>query len=161
MSIWLVRHTRVALPIGLCYGRTEVPLAGSFARDAQALRAKLPEAIDVVWSSPAVRCQRLALTLDRPVKLDERLWERNFGDWEGKRWESFHGPESDRWSADPWNLRPSGGASGTDLEKRVAAVRQDVQTSAVGRTVVVITHGGVVRAWRRLVEGVDRDTSMS
>lgn len=30
MKLYLVRHTRVDVPSGICYGQTDVPLADSF-----------------------------------------------------------------------------------------------------------------------------------
>lgn len=160
MSVWLIRHTRVLAEPGLCYGRSEVALAPSFAEDAEAVRAQLGAEPELIWCSPSVRCQRLALALGGKVMLDERLWELNFGVWERRRWESFHGPESEYWSADPWTRRPPDGESGEDLEARVAAARAEILATARGQRLAVVTHGGVVRAWRRLAEGLTREQSM-
>ena len=54
MKITLVRHTRVALPQGTCYGWSDVPVADSFEAEAkQTLQnLKADEPFDAVFSSP-------------------------------------------------------------------------------------------------------------
>ncbi len=161
MSIWLVRHTTVAVAPGICYGRLDVPLAETFAVEAAEVWARLPRRIDAVWSSPAQRCLRLARLWTELPQVDERLGELNFGEWEGRAWESFHDESSEAWARDPWRRSPPGGESGEELEARVAAVRGEVVEAAQGdREIVVVTHGGVMRAWRRLSEGASREVSL-
>ena len=41
MDIYLIRHTRVATAAGICYGRSDVPVAVTYAEDEAAVRAKL------------------------------------------------------------------------------------------------------------------------
>jgi alpha-ribazole phosphatase len=150
--ILLVRHTRVAAE-GLCYGRAEVPLAATFPTEAEAVRAALPWAPRAVWSSPAQRCRRLAAAISGadPV-LDERLAEVSMGAWEGRPWEALRGPEVDAWMADPWRVRPPGGETAGEFLARVGAFRRGLLETAEAGTVVV-THAGVVRAWRSLAQG--------
>ena len=60
MNVILIRHTRIAVPAGLCYGHTDVPLAESFLMDAAAVLAHLPWQPELVLTSPATRCRKLA-----------------------------------------------------------------------------------------------------
>ena len=55
MKITLVRHTRVALPQGTCYGWSDVPVADSFEAEAkQTLQnLKAHEPFDAVFSCSA------------------------------------------------------------------------------------------------------------
>ncbi len=150
MKAFLVRHTRVALEAtGICYGRSDVPLASSFMEEAQALRAMLPEQPYTVWTSPARRCAALAerLAEERPVRVDERLRELDFGAWESRQWETFRGPESEAWALDPWRLRPPGGETGLELWARVADVRAELVVLPEHARVVIVTHAGVIRSW--------------
>jgi alpha-ribazole phosphatase len=63
-AIYLLRHTRLAGAEGLCYGRTDVPLAASFHEELAVIRAGLAGVrFGAVWSSPAERCLRLAVAL--------------------------------------------------------------------------------------------------
>ncbi len=144
MNALLVRHTRLAGVEGVCYGRADAVLAETFSEEAAALRAVLPWTPRAVWTSPARRCAALAEVLAGgvPVRVDERLQELYFGKWEGRRWDTFHGPESEAWALDPWTVRPPGGETGLEMWARVAAVRSE----ATARTLVV-THAGVIRLW--------------
>lgn len=154
MNACLIRHTRVIVPAGLCYGRSDVPLAETFAEDAEAVRRALPWTPGEIWTSPARRCVELARRLAEgriAVRTDGRLRELHFGDWEGRRWEEFRGEESESWARDPWAMRPPGGETGGEMWARVAAVRTDVL--AARTRVAVVTHAGVIRLWRGLAAG--------
>lgn len=155
MKAVLVRHTRLVDVSGLCYGRADVALADTFADEARALMDALPWKPRAVWSSPAARCRALAEVLAQgaPVRWDTRLQELDFGDWEGRRWETFWGPESEAWALDPWTLRPPGGETALELWARVAAVREEVQAFSDDARVLIVTHGGVIRMWNRLAAG--------
>ena len=154
MSIVLIRHTRV-MAAGLCYGWFDVPLAETFATEAAAVRAALPWTPDEVWTSPAARCRALADTLGvAHLKVEPRLRELHMGAWEGQRWEEFRGPESEAWALDPWRRRAPGGETAEEFWARVAAVRAELRLRASeGKHIAVVTHGGVIRAWRGLAEG--------
>lgn len=148
MNAVLIRHTHVIAPGGVCFGRTDVPLADTFASDAAMVRARLPWVPSAVWSSPAQRCLALAECLaPDAVRIDPRLQELNFGAWEGRRWDEFRDAESEAWALDPWNRRPPGGETAEELWARVGAVRADVLACAEAR-LAIVTHAGVIRAWR-------------
>jgi alpha-ribazole phosphatase len=153
MKACLIRHQRVAVPPGLCYGWCDVPLAEGWREEIAGIRAALPWAPREVRCSPAARCRALAEALGAAVvRIDPRLRELGMGEWEGRLWESFRGPESEAWALDPWRRRPPGGESGEDLWRRVAEVRHEC-LAAAGDGIVIVTHAGVIRAWRGLSEG--------
>jgi len=155
MKAVLVRHTRLADVSGLCYGRADVALADTFTDEARALLDVLPWKPREVWSSPTARCRVLADVLSQgaPVRWEARLQELSFGEWEGRRWEAFWGPESETWALDPWTRRPPGGETALELWTRVAAMREQVRSLADDARVLIVTHAGVIRMWRRLAEG--------
>ncbi len=153
MNGLLVRHTRVVIPAGLCYGRTEVALAETFEAEAAAVRASLPWTPAAVWSSPAERCRRLAARLtEGEVRIEPRLAELDMGEWDGRRWEELSGPVHAGWMAEPWRTRPPGGESAEDLLVRVGALRAELFAARPER-LVLVTHAGVIRAWRSIGEG--------
>ena len=86
MEIYLVRHTKVAVPPGIVYGHTDVSLSDSFEEEAAVVRKKVEGiCFDAVWSSPLSRCVRLANYCGfRNIQTDDRLKELNFGEWELK-----------------------------------------------------------------------------
>jgi alpha-ribazole phosphatase len=159
----LIRHTSVAVARGICYGQSDVPLAATFAAEAADVRARLPWVPVEVWSSPSARALRLAETLGAPaIRIDARLLELNFGDWENRAWESFHDAQSEAWARDPWNIRPPGGETAARLHHRVGEVRAMLLARLAGTgasggagaasppppRIAIVTHAGVIRSWR-------------
>ena len=84
MVIYLMRHTAVDVPQGVCYGQTDVPLKPTFETEATQTAANLQGlSFDKVYTSPLTRCVRLATFCGYPdAERDDRLKELNFGDWE-------------------------------------------------------------------------------
>ena len=75
----LVRHTCVTVS-GVCYGRSEVPLAESFVTEAAQIKNQLVNLdVSAYYSSPAQRCMDLAYHLSANIHIDDRLTELNFG----------------------------------------------------------------------------------
>lgn len=144
MEVYLIRHTTPDILPGLIYGRTDVPLAASFPTELAAIRQKLPVAFDAVYASPAKRCTQLAEQLASTFVIDDRLYELNFGDWEGKTWDSIPPDESKDWMDDFVNVSTPNGESMIQMNERVAAFWTELAQKA-DKTVAVITHGGVIR----------------
>ncbi|WP_428102043.1 alpha-ribazole phosphatase [Candidatus Rariloculus sp.] len=147
MAVILVRHTRPAVPKGMCYGRMDVGLADTFAEEAAAVLAALPSVHQVV-TSPLNRCLQLAKYIaearNLPIEVDGRLMELDFGRWEGRPWSAVPEADLDAWARDFMLARPHGGESIAMLRDRVAAVLSD--WSARRKSVAIVTHAGVIRA---------------
>lgn len=153
MNAVLIRHTRVAAQPGVCFGWSDVPLADTFPEEARSVRERLPWLPAEVWTSPAQRCRVLAEQLGVTwVRVEPRLQELDFGGWEGRRWEDFRGPESEAWANDPWTRRPPGGETAAELWARVGELRAELLAGDTDR-IALITHAGVIRAWRGLMTG--------
>lgn len=147
MDVYLIRHTRTQTETGLCYGQTNVALADSFADDAEALRAKLPElpADCPAFSSPLTRCTKLAETLSSRVSADNRLLELDFGDWEGRRFDAIEADALKQWSDNFVEIAPPNGESFGDLCRRVGAFWQELLRQP-HEQVLIVTHAGAIRA---------------
>lgn len=140
----IVRHTAVAVAAGTCYGRSDVPLRGTFAEEAAAVLRRLQgERFDQVWSSPLSRCTRLAAFCGyADARRDDRLRELDFGAWEMQRFDRIRDPQLQRWYDDWLHERPTGGESFDDQCRRVGAFLDEVAALGPGR-VLVFAHGGV------------------
>ena len=58
MEVILVRHTKVNVVPGMCYGNTDVDVASSFEEEAERVRqALLKHEFDAIYSSPLQRCR--------------------------------------------------------------------------------------------------------
>ncbi len=146
-EVWLVRHTAVKVPRGMCYGRSDVPLRDSFADEAEAVCDGLRGVdFDSVWCSPLGRCTKLAGACGYPdARLDDRLLELDFGDWELRYFDEIDDPQLQIWYADHLRARPTGGETFTAQCARVAQFLDEVGASGQRRA-LVFTHGGVVVA---------------
>lgn len=157
--ILLIRHTRLAVAPGICYGQTDLPLAPTFAAEAADVLARMPWKPTEIWTSPAVRCVRLADAFGIPagsIRVDPRLLELDFGEWENRPWESFRSPRSEAWARDPLDVRPPGGETATELHLRVGKARAEILARAGAEEnprIAVITHAGVIRSWRAHASG--------
>jgi len=87
-------------------------------------------------------------------RLEDELKEITFGAWEGFTLEELADGEQDRIlqrRADKWGFVPPGGESYEMLAERIG-----LWLKSVDRPSVVVSHGGVFRVLRGLLEGRDR-----
>lgn len=151
MKLWLLRHARVSLPEGLCYGASDVPADGALTREAAQAFASRPPPGTPVWVSGLLRAQQMvsALQAQRPdlgaARMDTRLNEMDFGTWELQRWDSMPRSAFDAWMADFAHHRFGGAESTQMLLYRVAAAMADLRPARTS-DVVWVTHAGVIRA---------------
>jgi len=156
MKITAIRHTRVAVVAGICYGQTDVPLNGTYPDELQRVQSKLNgQVFDAVFCSPLTRCRQLAADLfpRETIQFDERLKELNFGHWEMQHWNDISdSPEAKAWFNDFVEVRTHGGESFRDQINRTAAFLEDLE--AMNYTAVaMVAHGGILRALDCLLNG--------
>lgn len=139
-------------------GREQVGRCGEVLRDLFNRRASTAADFDYV-SSPLVRARasmellRSAVGLDRGgYRVDPRLAEISFGDWEGLTFADLKARAADllaRREQDPWHFTPPGGESYGELLKRVAdwhgtLTRDTVVSSHLNVGRALLAHLGVV-----------------
>ncbi len=147
MDIYLVRHTRVDLEAGICYGQTDISVSDSFETECEQLQAKLSEFdAGIVYSSPLKRCRVLAKRLQaREIYYDHRLLELNFGQWELQRWDSIDARTLKKWTANIIDERCPGGESFREQFERVVNFWRELSAKTFTQ-ICIVTHGGVIRA---------------
>lgn len=152
MKLYLVRHTRVDIPSGICYGQTDVALADSFNTELEFVRSSLSGiGFDHVFCSPLSRCVRLGTALEYPLQLDERLKELNFGEWENQPWDEISKSETgQKWFADYLNENCPNGESYQEMLCRVESFIGDLPET--DSNTLIITHAGVIRAFQVLLK---------
>jgi broad specificity phosphatase PhoE len=156
---WMIRHALVEENArATLYGVLDVELC-PHSLDQQAptyaaLAARLPRpAAGVV--TPLSRTALTAAAIFRggyPVQtpaVEPGLLEQNLGEWQGLA----HGDLPDRLSMPAhafWPLagqeRPPGGESMADVLARVGATMERLATAHAGQDLVVVSHGGTIRA---------------
>jgi broad specificity phosphatase PhoE len=141
----LVRHGQTAENArGLLLGRLDPPLSEVGQRQADALARVVPEDA-LVLSSPLRRARETAEAFGRPVIVDERWIELDYGTLDGCRPDEVGEDVWRRWRADP-TFVPPGGESLSALGKRVRSACDELAGEASQRDVVVVTHVSPIKA---------------
>jgi len=152
-QLYLIRHGRTAWNnADRLQGWADEPLDAVGQAQAAALAAELRgTAFTAVYSSPLLRASQTAAPLAQahglPVILDDRLRERNVGDWTGLTLEQARAQAPDRFERVDWRQAGApGGDSQAALTKRVAAALEDILTAHPESLVAVVSHGGALSA---------------
>jgi probable phosphoglycerate mutase len=125
LTLLLTRHGQAAAGDIMLGGQLDLPLTPNGREEAGALARRLGGVrIDRIVASPMLRAVETAQILanGRPVELDERLRELDYGRWEGLTYADIdaHDPElRARWEHDPAATHSPGGESGDDVAARV------------------------------------------
>ncbi len=150
-------------------GQRDIPLSARGREQAsavgRALRACIGaeldrlEATDAFVASPLERAretmelERAAMGLPpKRYRLDARLKEIAFGDWEGLTWPEVHARDPKAVKArraDKWGFVPPNGESYAMLTKRVRPF-----LAALTGDAFIVSHGGVARALMTILAGV-------
>ncbi|WP_461629387.1 alpha-ribazole phosphatase [Labilibaculum euxinus] len=162
MEIYLIRHTKVNVEKGICYGQKDVDLAESYKDDLAAVKEQLKDIeFDLIVSSPLSRAKRLASDIfGEQVVEDVRLMELNFGDWEGKVWDEIKDPLFPAWMEDFVNRKCSNGESFVMLRDRVLEFWNEIKLKDC-KKIAVFTHGGVIRTINAIVKDIKLEDSFN
>lgn len=149
MEIYLVRHTTPEIAKGICYGHTNIEVTDSFKAEMASIKRQLPLDTNYkIYSSPLLRCYKLATALGNPIHLDSRLKEVNFGTWENQAWDAIPKKEIDPWMENFVTKTPPNGESYIELQKRVIDFFETLkEKSSEYNSIIVVAHAGPMRAW--------------
>ena len=151
MDVFVIRHTRLDIDGGRCYGQSEVALADSFDDELDAYRGSLPTPFCAVYSSPLERCTRLAKQFGDSIETDGRLLEYHFGDWEMSRWDDIDQAALNHWMQDFVNVSTPNGESLVQMQARVVKFMNRLR-SRNHQSCLIVTHAGVIRCiWAYLL----------
>lgn len=146
MKVTLIRHTRVGVEKGTCYGWSDVPVANTFEEEAAKVKADLVRygKFDKVFSSPLTRAHKLATYCGYPdARLDARLKELNMGEWEMKKFDEIEDDNLHKWYDDYMHTAATGGESFSQLYARVASFLNELKQRDYDN-VAIFAHGGVL-----------------
>jgi broad specificity phosphatase PhoE len=170
---WLIRHALVEQNARLkLYGSLDVPLCPeslvSQVPMYESLAARLPR--DAVWiTTPLSRTQHTARAIQQAGypetawEIEPALIEQSMGDYHGLRHHEL--PERLEMPAHPfWPMAaaevPPGGESMDHVCARVGLGMDRLADRHDGRDIVIVSHGGAIRAAVAHALGVDADTAL-
>lgn len=152
----LVRHGQTDWNLeGRGQGRADIPLNQTgLAQAAEAGPAIAALRPALVWSSSSERALVTAEAIGLPVTVDDRLQEIDLGSYEGKLLEEWEAAEPSEYARNlvGHDVRRGGG----ELNSEVGARALPAVVDALGATppdglLVVVSHGGTIRALLRLL----------
>ncbi|MCG8582323.1 MAG: alpha-ribazole phosphatase [Bacteroidales bacterium] len=149
MEIWLIRHTTPHFEKGICYGQLDLDVNDAFKAEAKQIKEHLSDtSFDLVYSSPLLRCRKLANELfpNDDLKYSNLIKEIDFGDWEGKYWSSIPQDEMKQWSADYVSNPVPNGESFEQLIQRTNAFIGGLKHNS-NEKAAIVTHSGIIRAF--------------
>jgi len=153
----LLRHAPVVNPGGKLYGRDEIAADTSNTALFQALAATVPAGAAWVVSplsrtratAAAIRAHMASASDEADPVAEPDLIEQDFGDWCGLSHDEIARTDPERarrfWDA-PARVAPPGGESFAEVTARVGPALARLGEAHAGRDVIVVTHGGVIRA---------------
>ena len=147
--LFLVRHGRTeANASGLLLGRSDPALDALGESQARALRSSIGP-VDRVVSSPLRRALQTAEAFGRPVVVDDRWIELDFGGLDGTPVSSVPPATWEAWRND-LDWAPPGGESHRQLGERVRPACEELSGVVGVEDVVVVTHMSPIKvalAW--------------
>ena len=146
MQIYFVRHGQTEWNLlGKMQGNTDIPLNDIGREQARRTAEKLKHIpIDAIYCSPLIRAYETAEIINQnwklPLFVDERLRERNFGEYEGNA--SADLDYRKLWSLS--DVPPFQGAEDTNaFYRRVEGFLDELIAAGKYNTVLMVAHGGV------------------
>ena len=160
-TLLLVRHGETDWNLQQRWqGHSDTPLNDAGREQARRLAAELASA-DALYSSDLARARETAEILGARLglepRLDERLRERGFGRWEGLTMADIE----ERYADDVRLWRAGTGPGAQDAEPieafaaRVRSFLDDIAQRHPDEEVLVVAHGGTIRAAHAIASGLD------
>ena len=155
MELYVIRHTTPEVDTGVCYGQLDLDVTNSFFEEAEKIKLQLPENIDMAYSSPLKRCQKLAeYAYPSRAETDSRILEFDFGDWEGLKWSEIPQDALMKWMKNYLELAPPNGETIKSMVNRVQNFLEEI-TESNAEYIAVFTHSGVIRVFHHLINDLD------
>lgn len=161
MIVDWIRHTRLDIEPGICYGNTDVDVGPTFVDEAKVVRSNLSTIeYDKVFTSPLQRAIKLATYCGYDdAEKDYRVKEFNFGDWEMKPWyELFqiNNVEDSSWFDDWYKIEIPGGENLETMIARVRSFITEKMTMNYDR-IACFCHGGTINCAQYIKGDIDID----
>lgn len=162
MKLYVVRHGQTDWNLNnFLQGNTDVGLNETGIIQAKEIKEKLKNIdFDLCYSSPLSRAYDTAKIIcdgKVDIKLDNRLEERELGEFEGKHKDFYDGKFY-------WNLKINSSDKGVESPKnllaRVASFYKDILSKHNNETILIVSHGAVVRSLNFVINGYDDNTDI-
>jgi ribonuclease H / adenosylcobalamin/alpha-ribazole phosphatase len=154
LRLFVIRHGETPFNREMRYiGTADEPLSPKGVGQAEQLASSLgPLPLQAVYASPLSRAaetgRRIAEARQVDLKLEPRLREQAFGEWEGLTRSEVLERDRDRllgWEVD-LSLSPPGGESLLSVQERTLALVEDLARTHPGEWIALVSHVGPIKA---------------
>ena len=154
LRLFVVRHGETPYNREMRYlGTADQPLSPAGVEQAERLAVSLgPLPLQAVYSSPLSRAsetgRRIAEARQMGLRLEPRLREQAFGEWEGLTRSEVLERDGDRllrWEAD-LGLAPPGGESLLSVQERTLDLIEELSRAHPGEWIALVSHVGPIKA---------------
>jgi len=131
-------------------GQTDSPLSANGDAQIKQVFSSI-STIDCVVSSPLSRCldsaKEFCQQFDKDLLIEPKFSEMNFGRWDGRPFSELMMADSDflKFYQDPEAVSPENGETIQFFRQRVLHGLEELLSQFRGKTVLLFTHGGVIR----------------
>ncbi len=164
MNLYLIRHGETDWnKHGRIQGHLDIPLNQQGRLQAKILATKLKDLhIEKIYSSDLSRAYQTAeiikKTIDSPLISENRLRERNYGEWQQLSWSEVHlqNPKvRQEWKNDPLHSKPPQGESIQELYDRVHNLFSEILKSDKDKdNILIVAHNSPLRIIISIAKGV-------
>ena len=167
VTLLLVRHGfSVGNKTNTFTGHLDVPLCDVGIKQAELVSDYILQnfKVDAIYSSPLSRAintiKKVSDTLSIPLYTDEGLKEIYGGSWEGITFQQMEKDDPEyyqKWSNNKGTVRCPDGESMEDAGLRALESIKKICAENDGKTLVISSHGGVLRSLRCYLSGMSID----
>lgn len=161
MNLYLVRHGKTDYnQMNLYQGRIDIPLNIEGMADCFRVSKELKEVkFDFVYTSPLKRAKDTARIIAPRLNAhsDDRIIERDLGDYEGKSFKDDNGDIDERFDDLNLNYKANNVEGMKDLFDRVTDFLEEIKLKHKGKNVLVVTHNGAINAINHYINGIPQD----
>ena len=163
MKLYVVRHGETIENANNCLvGRINSPLTEKGIEQAKKVREYFEDkVIDLIVSSPLDRCRQTAKIISNdtiPIYYSDSLLGRDHGEFTGKPRDSINFDEY--WNYNK-NIQYKKAESVKDLYDRIAKLIDDLKGEFTDKSIIIITHSGVMRVLYYYFNGIPEDGILS
>lgn len=162
MKIYIIRHGQTNWnKKGIIQGQKDIELNETGVKQAEKqIKVFNEKNIDLIISSTLKRAALTAQTISKEKKTqiiyDDRLRERNFGEYEG----TLANFNEDYLYNLETNVKEKNIETAKELYERVENLLNEIKEKYKDKTILLVTHGGTTRAIEAYFNGLDENNIM-
>jgi|TARA_B100000287_G_scaffold433336_1_gene494809 alpha-ribazole phosphatase len=156
MNFFFLRHTSLNVSQETFYGQTDLDVSKNFEAELEKIKIKLikenvnPKKLKV-YSSPLMRCKKLAKCISNNIVFDNRIMELNLGDWEMKPKKNIPSKVIKQWEDNLMTFKIPNGETNREFLSRLKSFLDEIVMEK--KDVFVVSHAGSINGMISILTG--------